>query len=239
MLKFDHVVVHANGNDEINAWKHVLDAAQVPFDPSHGKKAAGFQVSNVWVGLQYFEIVDILKEKNQWQARWAERHAKGDRGAYCVFFSVDTDIEEVYAKLKSAGITCSEPEQTQFKMLFGWIVKRMPWRFMLLPKIPGTDIEVGLIQYNPGVQEKNAPNLLPNSKELGLTGLSTPAVRSNDVPAAQSYVDQLNAALGVELDIQLDVMEQGAAKVSLTGEYDKTSTLQGFSLGDVEVVRDS
>ena len=204
MLKLDHVVLHADGTGEIEEFKRLLDAADVPFEPSRGKKARGFRISNIWLGRQYFEIVDIQNEDNSWQPQWAERHASGDRGAYCIFFKVDRRITEMHQELTANGIRANEPERTSFRWLFGLLEKKMPWQFMLLPKIPGTGIELGFIAYDAGVENKMTPYMVPNGTDVGLSGMSGPTAYSNDPQRAQLWIEQVQSAIGDSIELMVD-----------------------------------
>lgn len=203
MLTLDHIVVHVDSSSEIVELKSKLDSVNIPFEPDWGKKAKGFKVSNIWIGQQYFEIVDILGPDNLWQPQWSARHAKGDRGVYCLFLKTNQAIHDLYDKLSNEGIKPSKPERTRFKWMFGLLAKKLPWQFMLLPKIPGTPIELGIIQYDAGAEEKSKPYMVPNAEDRGLLGLDRAIVSSEDREVASQWLGEVSRILGQELTVAI------------------------------------
>ncbi len=161
-----------------------------------GEKSKGFQISNIWIGSQYFEIVDILHRENQWQPNWADRHADGDRGSYCLFLKTTIPIEYVYQRLKAAGFSISEPERTSFKWFFKLLQKKLPWRFVLTSKIPGTEIELGFIEYDKGAEAKFAPFMVPNSSENGINSITRAKILSTELDLAKAWLVEVQEALG-------------------------------------------
>ena len=203
MLTLDHIVVHVDSSQETTELKSELDRAGIPFEPDWGKKAKGFKVSNIWIGRQYFEIVDILSADNLWQPQWSARHARGDRGVYCLFLKTDQAIEALYAALTSEGTNASQPERTRFKWMFGWLEKKLPWQFILLPKIPGTSIELGIIQYDEGAEKKFKPFMVPNAEDKGVLGLVEARIVSRAKDEAAAWLETISRITGQELPLKL------------------------------------
>ena len=194
-MNFDHVVIHANGTDQVHGLKGKLEEARIPYEPTWGKKSKGFQISNIWIGKQYFEIVDILHQENLWQPNWAERHANGDRGSFCLFLKTTIPVDDVYRRLKDAGVAISEPERTSFKWFFKLFQKKLPWRFSLTSKIPGTEIELGFIEYDKGAEAKFAPFMVPNSSENGINSIAHARILSTEVDLTKSWLVKVQEAL--------------------------------------------
>ncbi|WP_028973920.1 hypothetical protein [Spirochaeta cellobiosiphila] len=202
-MNFDHVVIHANDTSQVYGLKEILVDAGIPYEPSWGKKSKGFQISNIWIGNQYFEIVDILHSENQWQPNWAKRHADGDRGSYCIFLKTTLPVDEVYQRLKAAGFSISEPERTSFKWFFKLFQKKLPWRFSLTSKIPGTEIELGFIEYDKGAESKFAPFMVPNSSENGINSISQAKVLSTKLDLARAWLGKAQEALGEPISLSV------------------------------------
>ncbi|MEJ2035873.1 MAG: hypothetical protein P8X69_07295, partial [Maritimibacter sp.] len=152
-MMIDHIVAHFDTAREISDLKASLDAAGIPFEPSWGKKAKGFEISNIWIGEQYFELVQIKDDNNLWQPEWATRHRAGDRGAYCLFLDVDEEIETLRARLIGAGIAAGEVQRTSFKWFFNLFEKRLPWRFEEhIPKDRRKIDRISLFKAKPGLK---------------------------------------------------------------------------------------
>lgn len=232
-MPFDHIVVHIAGAQDVSVLKSNLDAANVPFEPDWGKSAKGFKVSNVWIGRDYFEFVEITNDDSVWRHEWVQRHLAGEHGAYCVFFRVDRDLEAIAQSLAQANIAHGVIEQTRFKWLFGLLEKRLPWRYLILPPLPGSRIEIGLIQYEPGAAEKNKPYMVPNGEDVGLVALSKAQIATTDLAGAKPKLSQLEQALGTSMDLRLT--DQSDYSVQLKCETRQRENWPGFTVSDVFV----
>lgn len=234
----DHIVVHVESLEETNDLKADLDKLDIPFEPTWGKEAKGFKVSNIWIGKQYFEIVNILGSDNLWQPQWASRHTQGDRGVYCVFFKVSEDIYQLYKNLKGASIDIMEPERTSFKWMFGLLEKKLPWRFMLLPRIPGTPIELGLIQYDKGAEKKYEPFMIPNTKDKGILGLSNACIYTSQIEEANAYLERVSGLVNQTIPIQLNkrISSGSNTVLSLQAVLKSDAEFSSFSISNVSVV---
>ncbi|GGX62657.1 hypothetical protein [Saccharospirillum salsuginis] len=232
MLKLDHVVLHSDGTAHVEDLKETLQSAGIPYEPSWGKKARGFRISNIWIGRQYFEIVEIHSDDNLWQPQWADRHREGERGTFCLFLKVDRNIDDVYRQLVDSGVEATAPERTRFKWLFGLLEKKLPWRFITLPKIPGTDIELGIIEYDEGAERKFEPFMVPNGTEVGLTGLSNPVIQSFHSDLAEQWLAQIQTAIGEPLPIAV-VARTSDEALHLTVESSAGATFTGAAFSDV------
>lgn len=237
MLALDHIVVHVNETSEIAKLSAELTRAGVPFEPDWGKEAKGFKVANIWLGQQYFEIVDIRTADNLWQPQWSARHARGDRGVYCIFFKTNEDIHGLYKKLLGSGVQATEPERTRFKWLFGLLEKKLPWQFMLLPEIPGTPVELGIIRYDEGAEKKSRPYMVPNTEDIGLTGLSKACVYTERQSEAQAYLETIHRTISQEVSLELSPKTpEQTAVVQLTAEVAPGKNLSGFKVANTAVV---
>lgn len=230
-MKLDHIVIHldrgVSGRDEAEA---ALVAAGIPFDPRKGKTARGFSTLLVWIGRQYFELVTIASPQNSWQPEWAARYAAGDRGCYCVFFELEHDIDAVWSAMRRAGLAPRAVERTRFRWFFGLFGMRMPWRFFVTDALPGTGIEIGFIQYDPGTREKYAKSCVPNAADLGLIGLGAAQIASRDPQAAEARLAALNAVLGEPLPLRISSGSEPALTVEGTGNF-----LCDLRIGDVRL----
>ena len=222
-MKFDHVVIHANDTDQVYGLKRRLDDAGIPYEPSWGKKSKGFQISNIWIGNQYFEIVDILHRENLWQPNWADRHVNGDRGSFCLFLKTTIPVDDVYHRLKGAGFTISKPERTSFKWFFNLLQKKLPWRFSLTSKIPGTKIELGFIEYDKGAEEKFAPFMVPNSSKNGINSIARAKILSTEIDLARSWLIKIQEVLGEPIGL---AMGEKSDDVALLLEVETTKGIQ-------------
>jgi len=232
MLEIDHVVIHIDSSKNVDEFKHHLDNAGVPFEPAWGKKSKGFKISNIWFGMQYFEIVNIVKSKNLWLPRWAKRHAKGERGTFCILFKLQSPISDLQKKLSDGGYRVTEPERTTFKGFLGLFEKTLPWRFFLTSKIPGTNIELGFIEYDAGAEEQIKPYLVPNGSDVGLTGLSRPVIYSEDPINANQWITDLQLIIGRKISLSVvESLNHIALRINV--KTSKSSPFSGVGISDV------
>ena len=235
MLTLDHIVVHVDG-DDITQLKSELDRAGLPFEPDWGKKAKGFKVANVWIGRQYVEIVNILAPDNLWQPQWSARHARGDRGVYCLFLKTDQDFDDLHAAFTRGGVHASQPERTRFKWMFGLLEKKLPWRFMLLPPVPGTPVELGVIQYDRGAEAKFRPFMVPNAEDKGLLGLEKATVVSGNRDEACAWLENLSRILGQALPLNVGGDGSQGAALHLTPRLAPGTDFPGVKIANVQIL---
>lgn len=188
MERLDHFVIHIDNHPEIiTSLKATLPGLGYPFKPEWSKGTRGFKAANIWVGQQYLEIIRILKpDGGGWPPYWVEKHRKGSRGIYCLFLATER-LDKLYSDLLDNGLRVFGPKRTVFKFLF--FKESLPWRYILLPEIPGTDMQIGFIQYDSGAEDKFRPHMVPNAKENGIKGISQARV---DLPLWNESLDFLS-----------------------------------------------
>jgi hypothetical protein len=191
-MKLDHFVIHIDNDETIlSDLKRKIEPLGFPFEPKWGKGTAGFKAANIWIGRQYFEIVRLLKpDGGGWTKHWVERHNLGKRGIYCVFFATD-NIDEVSEQLKSNGVKIQGPDRISFKTLFGLLKKTLPWKLIYTPQIPGTDIEIGFIQYDPDPKDRIKKYLVPNADENGIEGIDSASISLPLTDESISYLRKI------------------------------------------------
>jgi len=171
-LELDHFVVHIDNDPAIlTDLRAQLARHGVPFEPDWGKGTKGFKAGNIWIGRQYFEIIRILRpDGGGWVEHWVKRHHQGKRGLYCLFLKTDR-LDALAIRLREAGIPASDPERITYRAFFGLFRKTMPWRMLYLPPIPGTDLEMAFIQYDPDPNDVMKAHMVPNADANGITGV--------------------------------------------------------------------
>ena len=177
-LELDHFVIHIDDDPNIlSDLKARLAVVNVPFEPDWGKGTKGFKAGNIWIGRQYFEIIRILRpDGGGWVDRWVARYHAGQRGLYCVFFKTD-NLDGLAARLHAAGIQTPACERVTYRVFFGLFRKTMPWRMLYLPPLPGTDLELAFIEYDPDPRDVMKAHMVPNADENGITGIDTMRLR--------------------------------------------------------------
>lgn len=245
-MRLDHFVVHINNDPNIlRSLKEKSDAAGLPFEPSRGKGTKGFKVANIWVGDEYLEIPWLkTTDGGGWQKEWVQKYNQGKRGLFCFFLEVN-DLQKTQEELRARGIN-SEITYTSFRVLFGLYKVTMPWSYLYLPSVPGTDLQISFFQYGPGAKDKYRPYMKPNSKENGITGINNATVYLPDWENGVSFVKRLLPSIGdnnTELKISLSnggirfiKSRDGTARVRLEAESLNPNFIgKGFELENVEL----
>jgi hypothetical protein len=166
---FDHIVVQIDNDQSLlQKLKNSLTPLGIPFEPTWGKGTKEFQASNIWIGRQYLEIVRILnRDGGGWPKSWVDLYFENKRGAVCIFFKVP-DIHAVADHLKEAGFPNSTPQRISFKYFFGLFAKTLPWQLIYTPTLPGTNIQLGFISYDPDPKDRMKTYMVPNADEYGI-----------------------------------------------------------------------
>ena len=137
-----------------------------------GKGTKGFKVSNIWIGKEYFELVQIkAKDGGGWIKDWTTKYLDGHRGLIGFALEVD-DIDETYQKLLSHNIYVSPPEPLKFRWFFNLLYKTMPWRNSYLPELKGVPFQFFLQQLNDEKTKKYMEQyMVPNSRDNDIEGI--------------------------------------------------------------------
>lgn len=243
-MNIDHIVVHIDHDERIlEDLKRKTASVGIPFEPTWGKGTRGFKAANIWIGRQYFEIIRLLKsDGGGWVDRWVSKYNEGKRGAFCIFLQTH-QIESMAEVLRKAGASIEGPTRLTFKGLFGLIKKTLPWELIYLPAIPGTDLEIGFIQYDPDPKDRIKKFLVPNADENGFIGICSAEIFLPLSEEARGLIKQLFPG-ALENDKEIEValrngylrFQDGNLRVNLKADTQK-SGLKGrsFSIANVSL----
>lgn len=173
-MKIDHLVVNVDRSiHEDNEYIKSVHSIGLPYNPKWGKGTKGFKVSNIWIGKEYFELVQIKREDGGgWINEWTKQYNEGHRGL--IGFALEVgNIDEIYQKLLNQNISVTPPEPLKFRWFFNLLNKTMPWRNSYLPEFKGIPFQFFLQQLN-DEKSKNYMEqyMVPNSRDNGIEGIS-------------------------------------------------------------------
>lgn len=189
MIRLDHFVIHVDPDmRRLLELKGTLAGMGYPFEPTWGKGTRSFQVANLWIGNQYLEMVWLKRSDcRDWVPEWVHKYNQGHRGITAIMLLTD-ELERIRTDLLARGLRVSPPERTSFRFFFGLLRKTLPWRYVLLEPIPGTDLQVGFIELDgPQVLQQLKAYMIPNAAERGIDGIGTAIVRGPFSDAAWSF----------------------------------------------------
>ncbi|SFJ92999.1 VOC family protein [Thermoflavimicrobium dichotomicum] len=246
MLRLDHFVVHIDEDmDRLEQLKLEIEPMGFPFNPKKGKETNGFKVSNIWIGDQYLELIWLKKRNSDWRKEWVDLYNEGKRGIFGLMLMTD-DLDTLQDKLCRQGIPLQEPERITFK-IFGLFKKTSPWRTLYTPVIPGTDLQIAIVQMDSSKHYDYIRKyfMKPNAEDNGITGIRTATVRSDFSQDAWEYLHKLfPEALKMDSKLTLDMgttqlVFENRKGVSLTVELQAVSVLprkhQSFQVENVLV----
>jgi hypothetical protein len=185
-MRLDHFVVHVDNNiAKLKQLAAAATSAGMPFNPKKGKGTSGFRATNIWIGDQYFEIPWLRRhDGGGWKKEWVELYNNGQRGAFCIFL-LTRNLRELKARLEAAGVAVNE-EKVSFKA-FGLFTKVMPWTTLHLPRLPGTNLEISFIEYEP-ICETWFARMSPNAKTNGIEGVLSGEIEVQDFEGASDFL---------------------------------------------------
>jgi len=193
MTRLDHFVVNIDNDlEKLKRLKKQIEPLGYPFEPTWGKGTKGFKVANLWIGLQYLEMVWLKKKDGGgWRAEWVKKYNNGLRGINAIYLMTD-NLEEIREELKSKGIPVSEPERISFRWFFGLLQKTMPWRSIFTDPIPGTDLQICYGEMDsPDFMEKMKTYMVPNASVNGIEGVKEAIVKGSFSEEAWVYIRKL------------------------------------------------
>ncbi|MCG1012289.1 hypothetical protein JT739_06715 [Tepidanaerobacter sp. GT38] len=193
MIRLDHFVINIDNDiKRLKELKRQIEPLGFPFEPTWGKGTKGFQVANIWIGLQYLEMVWLKrKDGGGWRTDWVEKYNNGHRGIIAIYLMTDR-LDEIIEELRSRGMSVSEPERISYRWFFGLLKKTMPWRSLVTEPIPGTDLQICFGELDsPDIMEKMKAYMVPNAADNGIDGISEAIVKGNFSEEAWAYIQKL------------------------------------------------
>src|SRR5690554_1142616 len=193
LIRLDHFVVNIDNDvEKLKALKRQIEPLGYPFEPTWGKGTKGFKVANIWIGLQYLEMLWLKKKDGGgWKADWVEKYNNGHRGIIAIYLMTDR-LDEIKEELKYRGIPVSEPERVSFRWFFGLLKKTMPWRSIFTAPIPGTDLQICYGELDsPDIMKKMKAYMVPNAADNGIEGIREAIVKGSFSEEAWVYIRRL------------------------------------------------
>lgn len=177
-MKIDHFVVNIDEvyqKDKKNI-SNIRD--NIPYEPKWGKGTKGFKVSNLWIGNEYLEMVNVLKKDGGgWVPEWTTKFNQGHRGMICLMLDVP-NIDFVFQNLKLKGIEVTEPKWLEFKWFFNLLTRRMPWRNTYVSFFENVLFQIGFQEMKDDKsREFMNQYMVPNSRENGINGIYQVAIK--------------------------------------------------------------
>ncbi len=178
-MKLDHFVV--NINEKYQKDKNIIDDirnADFPYEPKWGKGTKGFKVSNLWIGNEYLEMVNILNtDGGGWVKEWSKKYNEGHRGMVCLMLDIE-NIDELYQILNQKNIPVTLPKWLEFKWFFNLLTRRMPWRNCYIPFFEKVPFQIGF-QEMKDEKSRDFMNqyMVPNSRDKGIDGINKVIIR--------------------------------------------------------------
>ena len=178
-MKLDHFVINVDKNYQADETIiNYIRSKGFPYEPKWGNGTAGFKVSNLWIGNEYFEMVHIMKpDGGGWVEEWSRKYNQGHRGVICLMLDV-RKIDEIHDSLNRKGIDVTQPEWLEFKWFFNLLTRRMPWRNCYVPFFEGVPMQIGF-QEMKDEKSRDFMNqyMVPNSRDNGIMGINRVIVK--------------------------------------------------------------
>ncbi|WP_297418000.1 hypothetical protein [Clostridium sp.] len=193
MFKFDHFVINIDSNyqNNKNTIRKIIDTG-FPYKPSWGKGTSGFKASNLWIGNEYFEMINILKPNGGgYKSEWVNLYNKGHRGLVCIMLDV-ADINEVYDTLTQKEVDITKPEFLKFKWFFNLFTRTMPWQNCYINFFEGISLQIGFQQMKDEKTRKFMEGyMVPNSKDNDITGISKIVIKGPLTSADEKLIETI------------------------------------------------
>lgn len=218
-MKIDHIVVNVDKKyQKDNSTIENIRKTGLLYEPRSGKGTNGFKASNIWIGYEYFEMINILKpEGGGWVPEWADRFNQGHRGMICLMLDVE-NIELLYENFIKKGIEISQPNWLEFKWFFNLLTRRMPWKNTYLPFFENVPFQIGFQQLkDEKTREFMNQYAVPNSRDNGIVGISEIVISGefsdSDFKLLQSIFDSMKSD-DSEINILLNAKQKITFKKS-------------------------
>ncbi|WP_297637357.1 hypothetical protein [uncultured Clostridium sp.] len=179
MFKFDHFVLNVGSSYQKN--QDVINnmpQAGFPYKPSLGKGSKEFNLSNLWIGNEYLEMVHLLSpEGNGWKKDWIQFFNSGHRGVICIMLQA-LDIHKLYSDLRKENVLITFPEAPNLKFFFNLFTKTMPWKNSYISFFEGIPLQIGFQQVKDEHTRKHIEKYMkPNIFENDILNINKAIVR--------------------------------------------------------------
>lgn len=181
MFSFDHLVININeGYQKDNKCINAIIEAGFPYKPTWGKGTRGFKVSNLWIGNEYFEMVNILKEDGGgWVEAWTKLYKNGHRGLICLMLDTNS-LDNIYNVFRDRNINITTPEFLKFKWFFNLFTRTMPWKNSYINFFEGAPLQIGFQEMKDDKARKFMEEyMVPNSRENEILGIKKIVVKGS------------------------------------------------------------
>lgn len=178
-MKLDHFVINIDEKYQKN--KSIIEYirnASFPYEPKWGKGTKGFKVSNLWIGNEYLEMVNILRsDGGGWIEEWTQKYKEGHRGMICLMLDTE-NIDDLYQDFNKRNISVTVPKWLEFKWFFNLFTRRMPWRNCYLPFFENVPFQIGF-QEMKDEKSRDFMNqyMVPNARDKGIDGINKVIIR--------------------------------------------------------------
>jgi len=172
-MKFDHLVLNVDKKYQIESeeTRKILEM-DLLYHYKKGKSTNGFKATNIWIGKEYLEMIQILQNHGGgWKKEWVDKYLSGHRGLICIMLEVK-DLNSLIENLRHKGISISEPEKITVRFLFGLIKKSMPWSNSYLDFFDYVPLQIGFQQMdNEKIRQSLEKHMIPNSTDNNISGI--------------------------------------------------------------------
>lgn len=173
-MKIDHLVVnidekYQNDSETIKN----IQYSKLVYEPKYGKGTKGFKASNIWIGEEYFELINIFNnDGGGWVPDWTKLYNNGHRGLICLMLDVN-DLDTLFNKIKESNIDVTEPKWLEFKWFFNLFTRKMPWRNSYIPFFENIPMQIGFQEMkDQKSRDFMSKYMQPNSKDNGINGIT-------------------------------------------------------------------
>ncbi len=233
-MKIDHIVLnidekYQNDNSIITKIRN----NGLLYEPQKGKGTGGFKVSNIWIGEEYFEMVNILKEDGGgWIKEWTDMYNRGHRGLICLIIEVE-DIDKLYSKLQDKKIEITKPEWLKIRLFFNLISKKMPWKNAYLPFFSEVPFQLGFQQLkDESTREYMRKRMEPNTIKNNINGIKEINIYGNFKDAELDLMEDIFDKTNRE-DNNLEIVLNTRQRIRLIKSEDyKVEVLTDSKMGN-------
>ncbi len=185
----DHLVVHTSNQ---SAQNHQLETALqhmgFEFNSRWTRIAHKLESSFMRVGREYVEFNRSLTCDAE--PREGIRARTGFQGVTGIMLKTN-DLAALKDRFERRGIEVNGPWTASKIHRSRLIRKRYPWQVMTLPPIPGTDLEIGFVEYDAAAYKFWKLLPVPNSTQNGLELISRVEVALPAFEITRSYLRRI------------------------------------------------
>lgn len=172
-MKIERLIINVDGsylNDEVT--EKFINKNGLSYNVDRKIKASGFNFSNIYIGKDNIELVEIKNKVNDWIEQYSNSYLIGRRGLVGLVIG-SNDLKKDHDRIAQSGIGVSDFYQITYHKFKQLIKVKRPYQNIFIDFFDNIPLQLVLQELNDAsYKETYYSKMKPNSKAQGINRIS-------------------------------------------------------------------